>query len=168
MAERLRHAGRMTIDGSAAASAGASQRGSIRWRRLTIAVFGLALAASTVALDRGVDRGVAYITGGVGLEEREEIVRWESSFNVKIVTATQGAGAFIASVHVDIHRGRELVFDRTMDGPWMLLRLPPGSYVVTANADGRLRRTNLVVPATGRAALVLRWEDREPTPAEFR
>lgn len=126
------------------------------------------LATVAIALDRGVDRGVAFITGGVGLDEREEIARWESSFNVKIVTATQAGGAFIASVHVDIHRGQELVFDRTMDGPWMLLRLPPGQYVLTANADGRLRRANLAVPAAGRTSLVLRWEDREPTGADFR
>lgn len=126
------------------------------------------LAVAAHALDRGVDRGVAFISGGVGLEEREEMARWETSFNVKIVTATQGAGAFIASVHIDVHRGQELVFDRTMDGPWMLLRLPPGQYAVTANADGRLRRANLAVPGTGRVSLVLRWEDREPTGADFR
>lgn len=148
---------------------------SLRGRRCSVTasalagatVFGVFVACAS-ALDRGVDRGVTFITGGVGIEEREEIARWESSFNVKIVTATQGAGAFIASAHVDIHRGEELVFDRTMDGPWMLLRMEPGRYVVTANADGRLRRAQLVVPATGRATLVLRWEDREPTPAEFR
>lgn len=128
----------------------------------------VALVTGAAALDRGVDRGVAFMSGGVGLDEREEIARWESSFNVKIVTATQGAGAFIASVHVDIHRGEELVFDRTMDGPWLLLRMAPGRYVVTANADGRLRRAQLAVSATGRTTLVLRWEDREPTPAEFR
>ncbi len=136
-----------------------------------LSLAGVLCAISTtaaIALDRGIDRGVAFITGGVGVEEREEIARWESSFNVKIVTATQAGGAFIASVHVDIHRGQELVFDRTMDGPWMLLRLPPGQYVVTANADGRLRRANLAVPAAGHTSLVLRWEDREPTGADFR
>lgn len=143
-------------------------RWSLPWRAILIGALCSLSSAAALALDRGVDRGVAFITGGVGVEEREEIARWESSFNVKIVTATQGAGAFIASVHVDIHRGQELVFDRTMDGPWMLLRLPPGQYVVTANAEGRLRRANLAVPSTGHVSLVLRWEDREPGAAEFR
>jgi hypothetical protein len=130
--------------------------------RIAIAIsLAMCLASPTLALDRGVDRDVAFVTGGVGLEEREEIARWEHAFNVKIVTATRQSGAYVANVHIDVHRGEILVFDRTMDGPWMLLKLTPGQYVLTGNANGVLRRQAMSVPRTGRIVFTLQWEDAE-------
>ena len=130
--------------------------------RIAIALFlAMCFALPALALDRGVDRDIAFMTGGVGLEEREEIARWEHAFNVKIVTATRQSGAYVANVHIDVHRGEKLVFDRTLDGPWMLLKLTPGQYVLTANASGVLRRQALSVPRSGRIVFTLQWDDAE-------
>lgn len=130
-------------------------------RRCAAAALIASFAPFAAALERGVDRGVPYLSGGVTLEERDEIALLQVEYNVRIVTAARPSGAFLAQVHLDVHRGDQLVFDRTLDGPWLFLRLAPGTYTMTANADGVLRRQNVTVPTTGRVNVMFVWEDRE-------
>lgn len=124
-----------------------------------IAMAGIVWPAA--AVERGTVRGIAFAQGGVGLDEREEMRAIERDYNVKLVTAVDEANAFLAQVHVDIHQGDRLVFDRTIDGPWLLMRLAPGQYVITANASSVLRRRTLTVPAQGRVEAVIVWSARE-------
>jgi hypothetical protein len=125
---------------------------------VAVAVFGSAGPAS--ALESGKRGDIAFIAGGVGLEERSFMQSREASYSAKLVFAATGGG-YIAQPHVDIHRDDRLVFSQTVDGPWLLVNLPPGRYVVTANARGELKRRDIVVTGREQANYLFTWETGE-------
>jgi hypothetical protein len=115
---------------------------------------GRALHAQPIAPSPRAD----YVSGGTGLEDRERLAAALPGYNLKVVTA--GAqGEYLADAHVRVFDAAgKAVLDATLDGPWLLARLPPGSYRVTAEIGGEQRRTHTVrVPAAGARELVLRW-----------
>jgi hypothetical protein len=94
-------------------------------------------------------------SGGIGAEERAALEG--VSHNLKVVTAMQG-GAYLADVGVRLHDARNsIVVDTQMAGPWLLATVPPGRYRLVAEHAGVRQVRDVVVPAEGRAELVLRW-----------
>jgi hypothetical protein len=95
-------------------------------------------------------------SGGVGAEERAALEG--VTHNLKVVTAMQG-GAYLADVGVTLHDARNsVVVDTRMAGPWLLATVPPGRYRLVAEHAGVRQVRDVVVPAEGRAELVLRWK----------
>ncbi len=80
---------------------------------------------------------VKYLVGGVGLEEREYMTSVSGNYNLKLVFAV-ASREYLAEVKVVIldPKGKTYV-TTTADGPWMLLRLPEGSYLVQATSGGQ-------------------------------
>lgn len=88
------------------------------------------------ALDRGTtDSGIAYVSGGIDQTERAELREDEGRFNFWLTTASRRSGAYLAEAQVRVSdlRTGQVVFERTMDGPWLLLALPAGRYEVRAS-----------------------------------
>jgi hypothetical protein len=78
------------------------------------------------------DEGVRYLVGGIGSDERETIENLGMGYNVKFVFA-ETSGDYISDVRVvieDVH-GKRLAHVVT-NGPWLYIKLPPGSYRVNA------------------------------------
>lgn len=139
-----------------------------------IAVLGLALLVTTVpvcALERGATAdGWPYVAGGFGLEEREELEQMRRDFRLRVITAARGSGAYVAGVRLRLAdaSGRG-VFDREVDGPWLLIDLPPGRYALRASLGGETFDQQVTLGATGRrdvyfyftvAADVPPWDER--------
>ena len=53
------------------------------------------------------------------------------AYPVKIVFATTG-GADLAHAHIAVAKGGQTLVETDCDAPWVLLKLPPGHYTVTA------------------------------------
>lgn len=75
---------------------------------------------------------VSYTSGGVGLDEsqalRREAPRWPLALQF-----TGRSGGYVADVHVTITKsGGATVLDASSNGPFMLVKLPPGHYTVRA------------------------------------
>lgn len=137
-----------------------------------VAAFG---ATSLAALAQTqVATPVPYVTGGIGLDERETMLQQakQEGYNLKIVAAATG-GAYLGGVTVRIvGRDGKQVLQAAMDGPWLYVKLPPGSYTVTADDGEQAHKRATQVPATGLREIVFRWEraveskrDMEPEPA---
>lgn len=103
---------------------------------------------------------VAYLSGGIGLDESSAIQQasphWPLTleFGVK-----QGQRAdFAANVQVVIRDalGRKAL-ETTADGPYLLVRLAPGRYRVDAALAGRTLRTGVQVQKDHPARAVLIW-----------
>jgi hypothetical protein len=122
--------------------------------RMMAATAGALLALSVNA--RAAD--VPYISGGVGADEREAFAAKEKEYNLKIVFAEK-SGDYLADVQVGIESvGKGRILETAMEGPILLVKLPPGTYRVTATS-GRDRLTQTVnVPPQGLREVVLRWE----------
>ncbi|CAI09767.1 carboxypeptidase regulatory-like domain-containing protein [Aromatoleum aromaticum] len=101
--------------------------------------------------------GVRYITGGVGEEERNQLLASAQDFNLKLVFAEK-SGDYLADVNIAIadSTGRK-VLEARADGPLMLAKLPPGNYRVTAMANGREQTRRASVARTGQRSLTFYW-----------
>ena len=100
---------------------------------------------------------VPYVSGGVGADERQEILAKEKDYNLKIVVA-QDSGDFLADVQVVIESAKkERVLDATMEGPILLAKLPPGTYTIKATSDDKTRATTVTVQTQGLRQIDFRW-----------
>jgi hypothetical protein len=106
-------------------------------RTLTLA--SLLAAGSAQATQQGTTTdGSQYLSGGVSQDERDALKAQRDHFSLWIVTAQQKTGAYLSAVHLTITDAqKKLVFDAPLDGPWLLVDLPLGTYRVGAEFEGQ-------------------------------
>jgi hypothetical protein len=94
-------------------------------------------SAKAASFKEGISHGIAYMTGGVGVNERADMDRTAKDFNLKLVFA-EPSKPYIADVRVEImdKSGTKLV-DTSSDGPWFFARLPEGQYKVIVEHAGK-------------------------------
>ena len=101
------------------------------------------------ALQRGrtlQDR--AYASGGVAESEQLELQAERPACSLWIVTAARRSGAYLAEARVSIRDDRrQLVFDGTLDGPWLLIDLAPGRYGIETSWQGQVVRSTTTIRA---------------------
>lgn len=136
-------------------------------RTTTVAMFCLLLAGAPSAV-RASDvecwGEVLYVSGGVGVEEREDLLLKVPDANLRVTTAEQGSGAFLAAAELEIidDCGVARIAIR-LDGPIFLAKLKPGRYQLRLTHDGRLQTRLVTVPATGQRSEYFYW--RRPAEA---
>jgi hypothetical protein len=122
-----------------------------------------ALVAASAAAAQGAGlamrdyRGVAYVTGGIGSDERERLAELAGDFNVRMIFA-QGSGEYLAGVRVIVtgEDGRT-VLDAGAEGPLLLARLPPGRYRVSAAVGGARRDEAVQVAPSALKTVYFYW-----------
>ncbi|EFL49172.1 hypothetical protein DesfrDRAFT_4089 [Solidesulfovibrio fructosivorans JJ]] len=120
-----------------------------------LAVLGLVPATPGLALTtRVTPQGIPYVSGGVGMDERAEMDAVAGQYNLRLEFA-RSDGAYLGDVRVAF-RGTASG-DIVTDGPVLLLRLPAGSYTVTAVSGGVPETRQLVVGASGPRAATFIW-----------
>lgn len=140
-----------------------------------IAVVLLAQAPLSWAQDRDLlprtQNGISYLSGGVGSDQQDAMAGLaQQGYNLKLVFAEQGTGAYLADVRVTVAdaRGRPLL-DAVADGPAFFAKLPQGQYTITA--DYRGARQTRTVHVGRNAAVALYWPPEggsAPEPASSR
>jgi hypothetical protein len=127
-------------------------------RALAVALLLGAAVRPSVALEVHRDRDVYWVSGAVGTDEQGEMIMALPDHNLKVVTAAEKSGAFLAAVQVVLRdAGGWAVLETSLDGPWLFARLPPGRYELIATYVGRSQTRSFTVPATGRREIVLYW-----------
>jgi len=137
----------------------------------TIAVVALAGGTTASALERGSTAdGWPYIAGGFGVEERAELEQARRDYRLRVATAARGSGAYLSGVRLRIaDASGRAVFDREIDGPWLLIDVAPGRYTLSARLQGVTVEQQVTLGATDRreiyfyfpvAAEVLPWDER--------
>ena len=111
------------------------------------------------------DAGTAYMMGGIGIDEREMMRRLAADYNLKLAFAEK-AGVYLAGVDVIVEdQSGKQIASMTANGPWVYLRLPPGSYMVKAAFNGQSRTIDKVrITGQGRAERILTWDLPEEFP----
>lgn len=106
--------------------------------------------------------GITYVTGGVGLDEREALMALGTEFSLALTFAGT-AGEYLGAVEVRIlSPAGPPVLEVTSDGPLLYVALPPGAYRVQATFGGvTLERPASVAPGR-QTRLDLFWPSREP------
>jgi hypothetical protein len=118
----------------------------------------IAAALFTPALTaRAVD--VPYISGGVGVEERDGLRARERDYNLKIVTSAK-SGDYLSRVRIVIESAsKEQMLETTMEGPILLVKLPPGPYTIRATAGSQTQSQTVTVAGEGLRQVDFRWAE---------
>ncbi|MCC7079695.1 MAG: carboxypeptidase regulatory-like domain-containing protein [Burkholderiales bacterium] len=101
--------------------------------------------------------GVAFTSGGVGIAAREQLAAHASQYNLKLVFAYAPEGEYLAAVQVDIadQRGTTVLSTLT-EGPWLMAKLPAGTYTLKARFGG-VTRTQQIHAGPGMQRIVVRF-----------
>jgi hypothetical protein len=102
-----------------------------RWAVATAA--GLAVASAAFAATNLPASNV--VSGGVTVDEFAALNRMSNEYQLKLILAAKGSGAYLADVDVVVKAlpSREVVIEHRTEGPLLLASLPPGRYEVTAS-----------------------------------
>ena len=108
--------------------------------------------------------GVEYVTGGFGSDMAKAFKSAAADYPLTLVFAAtdEGGGAqpYIADVTVTVKQEGNVLVEIPDAGPYLLLRLDPGSYVIDASYTGRTQTQDVVVKAGAPARYVLTWDRR--------
>ena len=104
----------------------------------------------------------AVLHGGIGEDERNEMLMQHADYNLRLAFAAKGSGGFVSDVQVVVaDAAKNEVARVTSDGPWCWLRLAPGRYSVTATWGGKAQVRVAQVPARGGTDLGFAWDDQK-------
>jgi hypothetical protein len=114
-------------------------------RKIATTLLLCALSASAAALVRGTtDSGRNFVTGGIGSDEILAINQERARYPLAVLTAATGSGAYLSDVHIRItDRQQAAVLETVMDGPWLLVDLPPGRYTIEAGLGADVKKETL-------------------------
>jgi hypothetical protein len=92
--------------------------------------------------------GITYITGGIGVDERDALKKAEGDYTLRLLFAAQGSGELVADVKVTIlDAKRKSILEVVSTGPRFFAKLAPGSYRIIAENNGTpIRRTVRISP----------------------
>lgn len=101
-----------------------------------------------VQINLQTEGDIAYVTGGVGRCEAQEMRRIAKDYQLELVFVrkTSWSESFLAGIPLQITNSkREVVLDTQTDGPYLLANLPDGRYSITAEYNGVTKTENVLV-----------------------
>jgi hypothetical protein len=145
---------------------------------LAVALFGAVLPIDALSADpmpmHNMHAGdISYLTGGIGSSEAESMREAAKDYALEIVFVQKlkEVEEFIADVKVQIQdRQKNTVLDVTTEGPFLLVNLPNGKYVITAEFNGDTKQKKVNIDAKKHQKVVFWWpilEQRETHEADI-
>lgn len=126
-------------------------------RTLAAAVLLAGLAAPVGAVEARSFGEVSYLTGGIRLQGRDEMMPAREQYTLRLPFA-YSSGSYLADIAVTVaDRAGNTLLKAFSDGPYLWARLPPGSYRVTASHAGEAQTRQVKVPAAGAADVSFFW-----------
>ena len=128
---------------------------------LALLLFGSGSLGLTAAMPASIQvktyHNVPYFSGGVGEEEIDLLRQVDGAYNVKLIfAATEGNYLSDVRVLIEDSQGTK-VLEAVSEGPWFYTKLPPGTYNVLAQAEGRTRQQRAQVTQQKRTQLQFYW-----------
>jgi hypothetical protein len=134
---------------------------------VVLVLFGVALlgglaGAEDLGLDVKTAGNISYVSGGVGVSDRQALEQVKSKFNLRLLFAYTKSGEFLADIPVKIVDGAgKSVLDAVSAGPYFYAKLPPGRYRVSADNEGQVQTKSVTVPSSGAASEAFYWSRPE-------
>ena len=105
----------------------------------------------------GVRNGIPYASGGIGLDSRQALHAKKGDYNL-MVTLARRDGHYLGGATITIRdQAGKVVLEIEAEGPWVLAKLPPGTYTVNAKAGQVTRSGAVSVRAKGLKQVRLTW-----------
>lgn len=117
----------------------------------------LPAAAQDTALQQGEYEGVRYLSGGVSLDEREQLFFTATDYNLRLLFAEKG-GSYLSDTEVVVTaRDGRKVLEVIAQGPFVFARLPAGDYRVAATSAGKQQVRDARLTAKGQRQMAFYW-----------
>jgi hypothetical protein len=101
-------------------------------------------------------RAMEAVCTGIGAASRTD-PRWPA-YPLRIELVGR-AGEYLGQAEVTLSQNDEAIIGVQCGGPWLLIRMPPGTYDVTAVVQNVSKTARATVPATGQGRLVIRFPE---------
>ncbi len=105
--------------------------------------------------------GISYVTGGFGQDESTAFKQAMPQFSVAMTFSSQsdGTAAYAADVQVVIRDEHDVnVLNVASEGPFLLVKLPPGKYQVFATYANQTQKREINVGVDNSTPLTFAWE----------
>jgi hypothetical protein len=102
-------------------------------------------------------RSMEAVCTGIGQDARED-PQW-AAYPLKVELVGR-AGQYLGEAEVTLTKGGEAVISVRCAGPWVLFKLEPGAYSVTAEIEGATKTARVNVSGKGQARLIIRFPDQ--------
>ena len=107
---------------------------------------------------------IAHESGGIG--DDDPLAAIAGDYNLQLVFATQGSGEYLADVKVLIADAKgNTLLDAESPGPFFFVRLPAGSYRISADFHGVALRKSVTIGDRRRQNLYFHWPPDAGEPA---
>jgi hypothetical protein len=101
---------------------------------LTVLVSAFAASHAMASTQGRSPQGWAFLDGGIGQTETESMEAERGKYSLWIMTASKTSGAHLPDAEVTIVDAKgETVFQRRLEGPWLMIDLPLGRYEVRSH-----------------------------------
>jgi hypothetical protein len=106
-------------------------------------------------------QGISYITGGVGQEETLAILaeakQWPLTLELSQIDNGRGVWIFGAVIKITNSK-KQTIFDAQADGPYMLINLESGDYVLEAGYQGVVQKRSLSIKTDSPQKISIFWK----------
>lgn len=100
---------------------------------------------------------ISYVTGGIGVQSREEMMPVRGHYNLRLLFAYT-TGSYLADIAVTVaDTAGSTLLETVSDGPYLWARMAPGRYRVTVSHAGEAQTRHVNVPASGAADVSFFW-----------
>ncbi len=109
-------------------------------------------------IKKGREGGIAFLSGGVGLSEREILKEMGRFYSLKLIFSNK-KGEYLSNVNVEVfdHMNKNILTTVT-NGPWLYIDLPSGTYHLEASVRGdRKRISGISVPQRDSKVISVLW-----------
>ena len=112
--------------------------------------------------DTQYSQGISYITGGVGESEATAILaeakQWPLLLEMSQIENGRGVWIFGATIKIMSSAKKQMAFEAQADGPYMLVNLVPGDYMIEATYEGVMQKRALSIKADSSQKISLFWK----------
>jgi hypothetical protein len=137
---------------------------TIHFRRSLAAmlIFGTGLSVAYADMPRVQQQGnIQFVTGGVGQDESNSMQAAEKDYSLSMVFAQRvgNQNDYTADVPVTITDGKgATVLQTTTNGPFLLVKLPPGTYKITSTYNGKELVRQATISQGSHERAVFEWQ----------
>jgi hypothetical protein len=125
-----------------------------------IVAVGLSVLPLSFGQDVTSQGSVSFVSGGVGEDQSQTFKSMARDYPLELMFVTKGnPNRYLADVKVQIKdKNGAVVLDTTSNGPFLLAKVPPGKYSITAESEGGVKRQTVQVAGGKTQRAVFVWD----------
>lgn len=105
--------------------------------------------------------GISYISGGVGEEESKSMLveakQWPLMLELSQLESGRGIWIFGAAIKI-LNTKQKLIFDAQAEGPYILINLNAGDYLIEATYEGVVQKRAIHIKSDDPQKISIFWK----------